>query len=238
LGGAPNPYCVNEGECVVELITSGKVYNHPDGEMKSSGTVFIHQAGESTVFKSSWDSNYECLVAKLSVEEKYQCLSEFNWNSQQAAIIFSDDVLSSFHRLDMDKKLLLNYIWSTLMFQQEQYQLRKQGTTYPLIIAQALAWIEDHYREPINIDQWSNALEMSSSHFQSIFKSAVGMTPYQHLIQIRMRVAREDLVSSNEPIKRIASNLGFSNIENFCRSFKKAYDKTAAEYRKNYRMLD
>lgn len=44
------------------------------------------------------------------------------------------------------------------MFQQEQDILDGQAKLYPLIISQDFDWVERHYREPLNINDWARGV--------------------------------------------------------------------------------
>jgi len=66
------------------------------------------------------------------------------------------------------------------------------------------------------------------------FRQHLGKSPHQCLILQRMRAARHKLVTTGEPIKAIAQDVGYANTENFCRAFRKHCGLTAAAYRRKF----
>jgi AraC family transcriptional regulator len=64
------------------------------------------------------------------------------------------------------------------------------------------------------------------------FKAVFQITPYQYLIQLRLKNAVELLKFTNKPIHEITWNCGFENVSAFCRAFKLAYGVKPLSYRK------
>ncbi|MEX1119910.1 MAG: helix-turn-helix transcriptional regulator, partial [Terrimicrobiaceae bacterium] len=95
--------------------------------------------------------------------------------------------------------------------------------------------IERHHANPIALEDLAGQAGLSSSHLHAQFRKHVGMTPHQHLILERMRRAKHLLVSTNQPVKAVASSVGYANTENFCRAFRKNFGTTAALYRRKFK---
>jgi AraC-like DNA-binding protein len=85
---------------------------------------------------------------------------------------------------------------------------------------------------PLPVDVLAGKVGMSPSHFHTRFREAMQQTPYQYLVQQRMRAARLRLVTTQDPVKAIAADVGYANTENFCRAFKQHTGMTAAQFRK------
>jgi AraC-like DNA-binding protein len=67
-----------------------------------------------------------------------------------------------------------------------------------------------------------------------LFRTHLGESPHQYLIQKRMRVAGHALASGNLPVKAVASEVGYPNAESFCRAFRKFFGRSASAYRQAY----
>jgi len=50
------------------------------------------------------------------------------------------------------------------------------------------------------------------------------------------RAARHRLVSSEDPVKVVATEVGYAHTEHFCRAFKKHTGHTADAFRRRYRV--
>lgn len=83
------------------------------------------------------------------------------------------------------------------------------------------------------IEEMAQAVELSVSQLQSIFKTETGMPPIQYLRHSRLEEARRLLKSSFKPVKVIATVVGLPDRSHFTRDFKEKYGCTPSEYRKN-----
>lgn len=84
----------------------------------------------------------------------------------------------------------------------------------------------------ITIDELADALNISKFHFLNEFKKIVGVTPYQHILNTKIQIAKDELLNTNKKITSIAMELGFSDSSHFSRSFKKATNISPAQFRK------
>ncbi|MBK8087714.1 MAG: helix-turn-helix transcriptional regulator [Chitinophagaceae bacterium] len=65
-----------------------------------------------------------------------------------------------------------------------------------------------------------------------LFKTVYGVTIHQYILQQRIEMARQLLIDTDEPIKAIAVNTGFSNEKYFITMFKKKFLITPGVYRR------
>ena len=93
-------------------------------------------------------------------------------------------------------------------------------------------YIGTHYPEQLTIEQLATFCGYSPTHFMNFFKKHLGVTCMDYLIQFRLKKGAELLQHSSLSILDIASQIGFNNLSNFNRQFKKAYQMTPSHYRK------
>ena len=87
---------------------------------------------------------------------------------------------------------------------------------------EAARWIEAHAHEAIDLDAAARAAGVSAFHFLRTFADALGVTPHQHLVRMRMRRAARLLVDRDRSITDIAYDVGFGDVSNFVRTFGRA----------------
>ena len=98
-------------------------------------------------------------------------------------------------------------------------------------IAEAAAFMENHYTEDITIEQVLEISHYSQRHFIRLFSAAYGTTPQKYLMNIRIRRACTLLRESTLSITEIALRCGFGDSNYFSRAFRKARGVTPSQYR-------
>lgn len=96
-----------------------------------------------------------------------------------------------------------------------------------------LEYVRIHYAEPLRIADLAALVNLSPSQFQRRFKRVFGITPAQHLCNVRVRSACHLLLQTHRTIASIALDVGFYDHSHLVRSFRKALAMTPAQYRRS-----
>lgn len=100
------------------------------------------------------------------------------------------------------------------------------------VVGNSLAYINEHFREPLSLDDIAKNANLSPYHFSRVFTAETGYTPHQYLIAARINSAKFHLqIAGGMPIKEIAFATGFNSESSFCSTFKKWEGLTPSEYR-------
>lgn len=100
-------------------------------------------------------------------------------------------------------------------------------------ISQVLHFIDEHYcEESLSLQRLADEFNLSYSNFSRFFKQQTGEGFVEYLEKIRLKKAKRLLAESNESIKSIANQIGYTNPNSFTRLFKKAEGITPGNYRK------
>lgn len=102
--------------------------------------------------------------------------------------------------------------------------------------AMAMEYIRNNYMDPdLSLNSICSYLNISTSHFSTIFKDVTGETFVEVLTRIRMEKAMELLENTALKNYEIAEKVGFSDPHYFGISFKKITGKTPTEYAREKR---
>jgi AraC-like DNA-binding protein len=236
-GGAEKPAVIPANFVLFELITEGAVYLPGSDDLHGVGAVFAHHPGQSTVSRSPGQGYYACMTARFQLDRlprRFDWPRVFQWSDANEAVRFSQEALFAFHHTDVDPGVLGDLIWSQFRFRLEEFRRMAKHQAIPPLVAEMISHLDRHYAEPLSVENLAAHFGLSASHLHAQFREHAGMTPHQHLILQRMRSARHKLVTTSDPIKSIAREVGYANTENFCRAFKKHSGLTAAEYRRKF----
>lgn len=101
-------------------------------------------------------------------------------------------------------------------------------------IASAVAFIQEHFPQPITIDDMIRDIPISKYHFIRLFRREMGVTPYSYLTNYRINHAKILLRSTQKTIADIAEACGFLDTSNFITQFKKNTGVRPTHYRKDF----
>lgn len=97
-------------------------------------------------------------------------------------------------------------------------------------------YIRDNYQNHISIAKLSEQFGISSTTLKINFKKMYGHGIYEFLKRYRMEIAANKLKLSNEPITKIAYNVGYENSSKFSAAFRSVYGVNPRNYRKSDKM--
>lgn len=104
-------------------------------------------------------------------------------------------------------------------------------TSYENRILRVLAYIHDHPAGDLSLDTLADVAAMSRFHWHRVFRALTGETCAQAVRRIRLHRAANALVRSDRPVTRIASEVGYPNLNSFARAFSEAYGSSPAAFR-------
>lgn len=100
------------------------------------------------------------------------------------------------------------------------------------MISDALAYISEHYMEPIRIEQLADLCHISETHFRRVFSLHMNMGPLEYINLVRIQNACELLKKTDYTVADIAYRCGFSTLSTFNRNFKQITGNSPMEWRK------
>ncbi|OGX87501.1 helix-turn-helix transcriptional regulator [Hymenobacter coccineus] len=90
------------------------------------------------------------------------------------------------------------------------------------VLARLDAYLEAHAEGPITLAELAGLANLSVFHFARRFKHTTGRTPYQYVLDWKMRRAQVLLRAGELPVAAIGDALGFASPAHFAASFKRA----------------
>ena len=97
-------------------------------------------------------------------------------------------------------------------------------------IAPAIEYIAKNYNKNIKNDELANISGLSTVYFRKLFTQIYGTSPIAYIQNLRIKKAKEMLKSDYGNITDIALSLGFANVYEFSRTFKKVTGIPPSKY--------
>lgn len=98
-------------------------------------------------------------------------------------------------------------------------------------LIQVLDYIHEHLDQDIKLTDLAQLLGISQFHFSHSFKQALGVSPYQYLIQQRIERAKQLLKQTERSIMDIALDCGFNSHSHLSKQFRQLTGMTPRVYR-------
>jgi AraC family transcriptional regulator len=137
-------------------------------------------------------------------------------------------------KLEMDNLVLelLKQIVSTITNTPVDDDVDASLKTHHLFtIERAKEYINEKFSTDISLYEISSYSHVSPFHFSRIFKKFTSFSPYQYLLNIRLKHAEMLLKNSSMSISEISFSAGFNSAENFATAFKQRYKMNPTKYR-------
>ena len=130
------------------------------------------------------------------------------------------------------KQLLSSYLKQILL-----QILRAKSADAPKahnITKQAIAYIQDHYNEPITNSSIAEKLGYNPVYLGRIFKENTGTSLHDYVIDLRIAAAADALKNSPLSISEIGRLAGMDDVYHFSKLFKQKVGLSPPQYRKQF----
>jgi YesN/AraC family two-component response regulator len=96
----------------------------------------------------------------------------------------------------------------------------------------AMAFIHEHYRDPVSRKDLAEAAGVSQEYLSTCFHRETGVTPSDYLERYRIKQARRLLETTDLPVTRVALEVGFFDSSYFGRVFRREVGVSPVAYRR------
>ena len=96
----------------------------------------------------------------------------------------------------------------------------------------AALWIESRAAESPDLESMAGATGLSPFHFLRVFRAVLAVTPHQYLVRARLRHAARLLSDGERSVTDVAYDVGFGDLSNFVRTFRRAAGVSPGAFRR------
>ena len=101
-------------------------------------------------------------------------------------------------------------------------------------VRKAKEYIQNHYGDPITLEEVSSEVGLSPTYFSVLFKKTEGEGFARYLINVRIEQAKILLRETNLPVVEICKKVGYNDLKHFTQTFEKVTEVKPSTYRKLY----
>lgn len=142
-----------------------------------------------------------------------------------------ESIMSGSSKFEKDELLLLMI---SLLLQRYCNPFEECTADCPREIENTCRFIEEHYAEPVSLEQLCVCAGLSKSALLRAFTRTKGITPYRYLQTVRVEAAKK-LLEQGSPLIDAALQTGFSDQSHFTRSFSMFIGMAPGLYRDTFK---
>lgn len=135
---------------------------------------------------------------------------------------------------DLLRMQLLGVTFLLTAFSIPSSRIRSLPVRSSEIAAAAKAFIDQHFTDPLSIEEIAEVSGCSVSSLAHSFKEYTGFAPLQYIQRCRIGQAQTLLISSDYSVSHIASITGFGSASYFNRVFRHIVGAAPLQYREKY----
>ena len=138
------------------------------------------------------------------------------------------------HVLNPYQRSILGYRF--VMELMDHFATDNEPLRMPPALAASLQFIEQHLGRKLSLGDICRSAGLSTSSICVLFTKHLGVSVFRYLNHRRVEKAKRILAASDQTVKDVASALGFSTDNYFCKVFKRHVGVSPAAYRAKERM--
>lgn len=193
-----------------------------------AGDVFLVNAGEPHTLQSIDDNGFNhfvlCMERDLNFYYNEECSKNFRFKTSVVSDVELGNRLSSYCEQILHSECVLDRecILMNLLQDISCYcvDIENKQEYHSACIHQVCEYISQKYTEVFTLSDLANIAHLSKYHFSRLFKTEIGLTPYEYLIQIKIKHSKELILKGYSPVE-VALELGFADQSHFTNLFKK-----------------
>jgi AraC-like DNA-binding protein len=90
-------------------------------------------------------------------------------------------------------------------------------------VAKAVAWLKQHFTQPLQVDDLAARVHMSPSTFRQHFRAMTGTSPLQYQKQLRLQEARQLMLNQNIDAGNAGARVGYESASQFSREYSRLF---------------
>ncbi len=224
---------------VVHYIVNGKgIFN---GNELCSGQAFICKKGKLCRYKPDEQMPWEYIYFKVQGRDVDEFLNQyemnhyiFSYDSPEKLGLLVDQLCNDDDKLfDQEYGKALYYVVSSM---HDDYRTSLHPAKENRYVKMAKEYMELNFCNHLTVDEVAEYVHVSRAYLRNIFVESEGISTKQYLTGLRMQHADLLLKQTGQSITEIAQAVGYGDVFQFIKAFRKHFNMAPSRYRKLYRI--
>lgn len=136
---------------------------------------------------------------------------------------------------EMQVQRRLSEVWQSLFARIEEvprFAQDKKALQAQVRLQQMIAYIREHYRDAVTLQDLTLAANISKSEAARCFQAYTSVSPIEYLLQYRVKMAQRLLHLTTQSVQEVSLECGFRSLSYFVKAFRERVGVTPGEYRR------
>ena len=245
---------------ITNVISASTIYTEAGAKTKRYGrsawALVLKYEGETIYSQENrtfTSDRCDVLLLPKSSDYEWNCkkpghciIIDFECNSNSSSLhsfktSFPDLMLKHFKKIEycltirkeMHLQTAIKYLYDIILLLANEHESNYSNKNKQLKIAPAIEYIAQNYHKQIRNDELAKICGLSTVYFRKLFSETVGTSPISYIHNLRINKAKEIFASDYTSITETALSLGYSDIYDFSRVFKKITGFPPSQYQKH-----
>lgn len=212
---------------LLHYVVSGKGYFHIKDRKYTlcPGEIFVIPPFVETYYEADSEDPWSYIWVGFNASEEVPLAFEDVIKLPAARQIFQD-MKQCAHMSAGRTEFLCSKIWLLIS---EALNQKEEALDYT---QQAIMIMESEYMTDLSVQTIADKLGLERTYFSDMFKKKAGICPKQYLLQHRMNQAMLLIRDYGYSISVAACSVGYSDIYNFSKMFKRHFGASPSAFRK------
>ena len=151
------------------------------------------------------------------------------------ALALLDEIIMLWTSSDPNELLLNGKLLTYISLILEEANSAQKASSYKRkIVMQAQSYIKEHFGEQIKLSDIAKEVNLSPNYFHTLFTEVCGITPHDYLVEHRVSIAKNLLITADLSLSAIAEKCGFKNQQYLTSVFKLKTGSSPAQFKKEH----
>lgn len=233
-GTQPGGPVLYAGREKVELLTAGRAWVIVDGaEVEvGPGCLLWHQPGDRMISRSCIDQPFSCLSLTWHTDPPCRQVPRITlWPDPAEVLAFTRQLVRAYSDDRIDRRTLALSSYAQLHWRAHLHAATATTAVLPVPLATAIEALERNPQQNWSVEEIADLAGCRPSRLHGLFRTHLDTTPHQHLLDLRLRRARELLATGDGDLGSVAVASGLGSAAALCRLFRREMGMTPGEYR-------
>jgi AraC-like DNA-binding protein len=237
-GSQPGGPILGAGREKVELLTAGRAWFIIAGQEVEvgPGSLIWHLPGDRMISRSDSAAPYSCLSITWTVSAlRRQSPRLSRWKDLSEVIAYTRQLVTAYSDERIDRRTLALSSYAHLHWHAHLHEATVADPVLPQALRNVIAKVEASPELDWSIDDLCRIAGWGASRLHAAFRTHLRISPHQHVLELRLRLARTLLATGDVELEVVARKCGLGSAAALCRRFKRATGVTPGEYRERQR---